>query len=342
MLAGFNILQETRVATASLVTLAIASAARALLQLFDFGITTDVGGRISLMGQNENYGATVIGTGVIILVGLTYGRPKSVVDPRFLVWPFLAITGIAMVQTGSRTGLVAVVAGLIWFMFSGNTLRHKLTNLCVAATVVVGLAAISYSNEMMRQRWLDFVQRADMSKRERLYPMFLEMFYEKPVFGWGPFSNNKEGGRRMRLKSFRAIGAHSLPLDVLTATGIVGAVPFAALFWTCVYSAWTARHGPHGSLPMALIISVIVGNIGGSRLYSRLFWFTLTYAMACGAQAIAARKGSFRRKVEMSESSASTERAAAATKVAWESLPRHLGTESQATKTRADCANSDR
>jgi O-antigen ligase len=103
-------------------------------------------------------------------------------------------------------------------------------------------------------------------------------------------SNNKEAGRRMRLPGFKAIASHNLILDVLTATGVVGAIPFGIGVWHYLRCAWKARHGPHGILAFAVFVSILVANLSVDRLRSKMLWFGFTYAASCATHIAVARK----------------------------------------------------
>src|SRR2546430_4868572 len=52
------------------------------------------------------------------------------------------------------------------------------------------------------------------------------MAAERPLVGWGPVNNKYELGIRLDERIHRRRDAHNLLLEVLTATGAFGAVPF--------------------------------------------------------------------------------------------------------------------
>ena len=277
-------MRDPGVATAAAATLAMSTLVRATLQVVGIG-ATEVVGRFTILDQDENYSARVMASGVIILVGLSHARLWSLLTLRTVIWPVVASIAVAIVQTGSRGGLLALIAGLIWLLFAGKTIRRKVTNGFVAIVAISGLVWVAYQSETMRQRWISTIERGEIAQRERLFPI---LFVEKPIAGWGIRASMTEAGRRM--PRWPPISAHNLPLDVLASTGLVGAIPLAFALWMCVRFAWAARDGPSGALPMAMLISMLVGNLSGNRLQSKLFWFVVTYALACGSQFVARRK----------------------------------------------------
>src|SRR5206468_6979515 len=103
---AYNLLRHERVATTALVWFGIACAVRAALPIVGIGRTTRTvwtgGERWTWFGQNENNSAMFMAAGLLVLIGLTYGRERSVIRPRFLVWPLIGLLAAAIVQTGSR------------------------------------------------------------------------------------------------------------------------------------------------------------------------------------------------------------------------------------------------
>src|SRR5260370_74268 len=126
-----------------------------------------------------------------------------------------------------------------------------------------------------------------MAGREDLFPNAWKMFLEKPVLGWGPIDNWDELGRRAPLRrADHPEGErepHNAILDVLTATGLTGAIPVFIALALCTTAAWRARSGPRGVLPLAMVAVVVVVNMGGSFLMvSKLDWIAMAYAAASG------------------------------------------------------------
>jgi O-antigen ligase len=119
-----------------------------------------------------------------------------------------------------------------------------------------------------------------MAGREQLYPALWQMFQEKPVLGWGPVNNTFELAARIGERERPARAAHNIVLELLTATGLVGAIPFLIGAWLCVRDAWRARRGPHAVLPLALCCSVFLSNMSGDWIAGKLIWVVLAYAYA--------------------------------------------------------------
>jgi O-antigen ligase len=106
------------------------------------------------------------------------------------------------------------------------------------------------------------------------------MFLEKPALGWGPVTNTYELALRIGERERPLRAAHNVVLELVTATGIVGAIPFLVGAWLCARAAWRSRRGPHGVLPLALFCSVLISNMSGDWIAGKLIWVVLAYAFA--------------------------------------------------------------
>jgi O-antigen ligase len=106
------------------------------------------------------------------------------------------------------------------------------------------------------------------------------MFLERPWTGWGSVNNQFELADRIAEQDRLKRDSHNLVLEVLTTTGIVGAVPFFMALALIVRAAWRARHGLHGITPIALLVLAGAGAMSGNPITNTLFWLTMAYAVA--------------------------------------------------------------
>jgi O-antigen ligase len=142
-------------------------------------------------------------------------------------------------------------------------------------------------------RFEDALVRGDLAKREDLYPTAWKMFLERPLLGWGPVNHNYELEWRLRDPRYIEQDTHNLLLELLTATGLLGAIPFLAGTWLCMRAAWRARAGPRGVLPVAMGITVLMINMSVDWIFTKTFWLVLAYALASGSPLV--KRGSNRR-----------------------------------------------
>jgi O-antigen ligase len=208
-------------------------------------------------------------------------RGKSM--PRLVLAGSLAVLlGLAILETGSRGGLAALLGGVMVFALAAATWRQRLRNGAIAILAVSLLALATLHLPVMKNRLRDTVATGNLAGREQLYPALWKMFLEKPVMGWGQTANTYELALRIGERERPKRAAHNLILELLTAGGLVTALPFFIGAWLSVRGAWQARGGVHGVLPLALCCSLFLSNMSGDWVASKLLWLVLAYAFVSG------------------------------------------------------------
>ncbi|MEO8089576.1 MAG: O-antigen ligase family protein [Gemmatimonadales bacterium] len=282
--AAFNLMRDEKVAARVLVSLVAACAVRATLPLAGFVRTTSAvwtgGERVSALGQNANSAAMILAAGLVALIGLGFMSRRKNGWRLTLLGALTALLGFAVLETGSRGGLAALLAGVLLFALAADTFRSRLRNGVVAVLGVSLLVIATLRLPMMKNRLEESVKTGDLAGREQLYPALWTMFLEKPVLGWGPVENTYELALRVGQRDRPKRAAHNSVLELLSAIGLVGAIPFMVGVWLSVRSAWLARRGSHGVLPLALLGSLFVSNMSGDWIASKLLWVVLAYALA--------------------------------------------------------------
>jgi len=284
LLAAGNLMRRETIAARAMATLVAACAIRASLPFIGFARTSSAvwtgGERVSALGQNANSAAMILAAGMVTLIGLAFARQRGSLMRLVLAAAIGGLIGFAVLETGSRGGLLALVGGVLVFALSANTLRVRLRNAAVGMLAIVLLIFGALHLPVMKNRWEDSMRTGNMAGREQLYPALWTMFLEKPLLGWGPVTNTYELAARIGERERPARAAHNIGLELLTATGLVGALPFLMGAWLCVRAAWRARRGLHGVLPLALCCSVFLSNMSGDWIASKLIWLVLAFAYA--------------------------------------------------------------
>jgi O-antigen ligase len=293
LLAAGSLMQDERIAKRAMVTLVAACVVRAALPFLGFAKTADTvwtgGERVSALGQNANSAAMILAAGLVALIGLTLAR-HSRSWLRFLATGLLgALIGLAVLETGSRGGLASLLGGVLVFALAADTMRIRLRNGLIALLAISLLAFGALRLPVMKNRLVDSVLTGNMAGREQLYPALWNMFLEKPVLGWGPVTNTYELAHRIGERERPHRAAHNIVLELLTATGLVGTVLFLMGAWLCLRGAWQARRREHGVLPLALFASLLIANMSGDWIASKLVWLVLAYAFASGEWRAGAR-----------------------------------------------------
>jgi O-antigen ligase len=285
-LAAGNLMRDETVARRALLTLVAACSIRAALPFLGLGRTTSAvwtgGERISALGQNANSAAMIIGAGLVALVGLTLARRRKSTATLVLAGALAVLLGLAVLETGSRGGFAALLGGVMVFALAADTWRHRLRNGAIAVLAVSLLAFATLRLPVMKNRLLDTATTGNLAGREQLYPALWNMFLEKPATGWGPIANTYELALRIGERERPRRAAHNIVLELLTAGGLMTALPFLVGAWLSARGAWQARGGVHGVLPLALFCSLFLANMSGDWVASKLLWLVLAYAFVSG------------------------------------------------------------
>jgi O-antigen ligase len=291
--AAYNILQDERSAKAALLTFAASCTILAIVHLSGIArTTTEVTSniqRLSTFGQNPNTLARHLAIGVLTLVGLAYGRSKAAFRPAFFVWPVVLLILMAIASTGARGSVLALGGGLLAFTIGGKSGAQRVRNVIVVMLAVGFCVWVSLRSETMEQRFVRTIDQGSMAQRENLYPAAWRMFLDRPLLGWGPTLNMWELGSRVGERDHPFRDTHDLLLEVLTVTGVVGAIPYFMAILLCLGAAWRARRGSEGILPLALMVAILVSNVGANLHYNKLFWILLAYALASDGKFIRSR-----------------------------------------------------
>jgi O-antigen ligase len=284
--AAANLMRDIKVAWRALMTLAAACAVRAALPFLGLGRTSDAvwtgGERISALGQNANNAAMIMAAGLVALIGLMLlSRHRT--TPRLVLGGSLCtLLALAILETGSRGGFIALLGGVLVFAVGAGSWQQRLRNGTIALLAVSLLAVAALNLPVMKNRLEDTFTTGSLAGREELYPALWSMFLEKPVMGWGPIANNYELAARVGQRDRPSRAAHNLVLELITAGGLITALPFILGVWLSARSAWRARAGEHGVLPLALFCSVFLSNMSGDWGASKLLWLVLAYCLASG------------------------------------------------------------
>ena len=280
-----NLIADPRVIRGVLLAIVVSIAARAAIQLLGIGTTSYTlwggGERYTVLGQNANLSAIIMSGGLAVMVGLFITRDPRLPKLGWIAIPLALITGAAIIQTGSRGGVICVLAGLLALATAGKTARTRVRN-GIAAIVAVGVLTWgTMQSEVMRHRIEQAAVEGHLAGRERIYPAAWQMLLEKPLLGWGPIENQYEIGRRIQETERASRDAHNLVLELMTSTGLLGTVPFLMGLLLTVRGAWRARRGPLGAIPLAFLMAVLAGTITGTWIAAKMLW--LAFAIAVGA-----------------------------------------------------------
>ena len=281
---AFNIMKNHEVARNGLIIFAAACGLLAIMQITglssmsaEYESMTD---RSTSFGFHPNNLARILALGMLAVVGLAYGTRRGLTHLKVAVPLVILIIGYAIIQTGSRGGLLALFAGLMVIVLGDGSARSRSRNIALVGAAVLLIGSLMLTSEVTTSRFERALDDGDLARRELIYPISWEMFLERPFVGWGGKSSEYELGARLGHPEEETKNPHNLYLYLLVATGLVGAVPMLAGLWLTLRGAWSTRAGPLGVVPLSMFVTVLVANISGLWQHNKMHWFVIALALS--------------------------------------------------------------
>lgn len=249
---------------------------------------TGVEGRNSLLELDPNVAAGFFGLAAVALAGdtdLAGSRIFAVRLPATLAAVCALI--IAILQTGSRGGLLALIMGVLGLGFCGRreTFRRRMAVFAAVAAALGLLVAREFAlGTATATRLMNTWNTGDTAGRDIIYDQAWAMFWERPVMGFGGANNFYTLGVRLGFSSNGNFirDTHNLLLMLLTEVGLAGALPFLAALGYAAWAAW--RHGRRtgDAVPFSLMCVLLTINLSITGYEQKLFWIVLAAAVASG------------------------------------------------------------
>ncbi|HKO98100.1 MAG TPA: O-antigen ligase family protein [Pyrinomonadaceae bacterium] len=281
---AFNIMRDRDTALRALMTLALACSFLGFLQITGMAHSTvEAKGsvmRAAVFGFHPNHLARILILGMLIFIGTLYARQKRSTAFTVFTAACLLMLGAVLLQTGSRGAILALGLALLTFALRKGSLKKKVLNIFGLMIMLVLLTVSALQSDVMRSRFEETIEDGDLARREKIYPTAWGMFQERPLIGWGPVTSVYELGMRLGHPEEEIKNPHNLILYGIVTTGLLGSFPLFLGIALATFTAWKARNGPHGMLPLSMVICVLAANMSGVWLFNKLHWLMMAYALA--------------------------------------------------------------
>lgn len=209
------------------------------------------------------YGALV--ALVVPLIFAFYKVQKNAPILRFILFGFLVVSLIGLYFSYTRAAWLSVVLGLVvWFLVKYRIKFSFLLTIGIVGGIYIWSSWVSIQQDLSRNKnehtTEDFGKRlqsatnvtTDASNLERInrWTCAIDMFNERPLFGFGPGTYAFEYARFQRPENktiistnFGNLGnAHSEFLGALSEMGLIGMLSFIAIVIAVFYEGITLYH----------------------------------------------------------------------------------------------------
>jgi O-antigen ligase len=283
----FNVLYYPKLGCGGLWAYVLGVSLCASLHLAGVGvIAVDQGidGRSAVFDQNANEIGEIYGVALVALVALGLFRSTKQ-KLRFVVFPLAGIISIALAKTGSRTGTLFAILGILILLPQTRAFVPRVKRYVVILLLAAVFAGVmSQIPTVLKRFQVASSGPAREESRVRMIPVLWEIFLRSPITGTGPDRYQYELTRRAMpylTEKQQTISCHHLALLLLVETGVIGFIVFSIGLGLALISAWRARHGPYGLLPMAWLLPMTLGGLTiCSNLFAPVFWIAIAYSLA--------------------------------------------------------------
>jgi O-antigen ligase len=288
-----DLLRDPGFTKKTLLTYAITCAALAIGALAGVpGLAADGGSArdLTVLETNPNTLAIQMACAAVIIMGYCIQEATWSAKRKALLLIMTLPVFVVMVQTGSRSGIGAFVIGMAVFFFPHRGSKKQKLAFFLAAAAIAGVIYLLLSDPQAAERITRTIQEGESAGRDAIYSAALNMFNERPLFGWGAREAFQELGWRLGLAGSR--DAHNFILYLLIEVGLVGTIPFLLGVGLCALRAFKSRTGQLGLIPLSLLLTVLIYNLGHTAIALKAFWLILGLAVAASA---AGRESKYRR-----------------------------------------------
>jgi O-antigen ligase len=239
--------------------------------------------RAAVGNLDPNVQAAVLGLSAVWLFALLLSEPISLRRPLPLAgWAVLLLLVTAVLLTSSRGGVIALLVTLAALPFLGGGRRVSPRAVLLALAGVAVLVLLAAQDETLVARIERSLHDGDIAGRNYIYASAIDMWWHRPLLGWGLGENEAELGGYVNsiLRD-----THSIYFYALTAGGLLGAALLLGMLIRAARDARLHPPGPYRRLALGGVFFVLVFGATVTILFFKFFWLALLLAAPLRAAA---------------------------------------------------------
>ena len=288
MLAAYNLTLNHRfhrvVGSLYLASLAFAcfqslSLGASSLNIYEGAARGNEGRRVAVLGNDVNFAAMFIA--VSVLAGLAYGLTMAKTRLVYRVFFLLgSVTGVyAILKTGSRGGLLALVGGILSLAVTARKWRISVTYMFIVICVLLTIGVTVLNDPYLAARFRDAAERRDTSGRVEIWGQAMRVFTASPLYGFGHYMQTDALGA---IRHSGKVGTHNFFLSVLLGSGLAGLLCFLYFYVRAFRSVWSVKTQRSGRIVLAWFLATFVAALSLNMEIAKWFWLVLVLALAAG------------------------------------------------------------
>ncbi|MCX5871334.1 MAG: O-antigen ligase family protein [Deltaproteobacteria bacterium] len=225
--------------------------------------------RYAAAGSDPNEMAMIIAMGIPLAWYFSKTANQSKSLKRIIIF-FLAVAAVAILLTGSRTGIICMLLALIMIPLSGQRIRFVTLLSMLVFVAIIGFIAAGLLPESIYERIADTggeIRSGNFSDRGNIWQAVVSVFDDSNYIGVGA------GALRVAIAKYYEKGvAHNTPLSVLSELGIQGFIAFVGVIILCIRGILHLKRDQR----IMLISCGIIWLMGSMMLaleYTKITWF---------------------------------------------------------------------
>lgn len=253
------------------------SLALAILYKFGIGVNAEVGGRVSIFGDNQNNIGIRMAISSLFLTYLIFKQNKN---RKKLVFLAMLLTYIPlidlMINTGSRVSFISLSLGLMMFFLLYRT-RAKILKpliLIVGVGLIYFIFQAALQTEVLGDRLAGAAEDGDLAGRDRIWSNIIPLIKDNFIYGVG-----RNGYIEYMTSNYgRVSSPHNVILEVLAYTGIIGLSIFLYFLFKAFNSSYVYYRKYKNLVPLIFILPLTGLLLSGQILYTKIAWLIFAYA----------------------------------------------------------------
>lgn len=246
-----------------------------------------------------------------IFFGMVLLVRKSPNDRKTFLWYLVPITLLQLVilyHTATRGAILGLIGGVLVSvvliaLFEREDRTMKKASIGVLASVVLIIIAFLLvknadfvKNSPVLSRFSSLsAQEIKTQGRYFIWPMAIEGFKERPMFGWGQegfnYIFNKNYDPRMYSQEQWFDRAHSVPLDWLVAAGILGFLAYLFIVLSAYWYVWKGNDGDYSLAEKSILTGLLTGYLfQGIFVFDNLISYILFFTIIAMIHALSGGK----------------------------------------------------
>lgn len=270
--------RDNRVFDKGLLWFAISAGIVGVLFLMGIGVSGEAGERMTMFGDNANAMGIKMVSAILFLVNycLNHSAEKKLnkVWLLVLIYPMLQL----VFATASRTALAILVLGLFAFilLYPTKKIVAKSAALLIGAFVVLMGWQVLQQQEVLMDRVESSVEEGDLSERDEIWDVYMQLVEEHPVLGLG-----LTGWHSYSMQRFIMVRSpHNVIVEILLKSGYVGFLFFLIFLFVVLYRAYLYYRRKSNMAPLLMSISILAMVLSAQALGVKLFWVIAAYAIS--------------------------------------------------------------